>query len=147
MLRPPPRDASGSKATEETVVQSLRRNPLCLVACFLCLGTRAWAQTGKNPCDLNQDGTVNQIDIVLAVNMVLGVAACTATVQAAGICNVLLVQRVANAASGGMCLTDDSTGHAVSLTWVRSTSPDVSGYNVYRATVSGQYTKINSSLV
>jgi fibronectin type 3 domain-containing protein len=37
--------------------------------------------------------------------------------------------------------------HSVSLTWNASTS-SVSGYNVYRSTVSGgSYTKINSSLV
>ena len=37
--------------------------------------------------------------------------------------------------------------HSVALTWNASTST-VSGYNVYRSTVSGSgYTKINSSLV
>jgi fibronectin type 3 domain-containing protein len=37
--------------------------------------------------------------------------------------------------------------HSVALSWTASTST-VSGYNVYRATVSGgPYTKINSSLV
>jgi hypothetical protein len=40
-----------------------------------------------------------------------------------------------------------SVQHSVALTWAASTS-SVSGYNVYRATVSGgAYTKINSSLV
>jgi Abnormal spindle-like microcephaly-assoc'd, ASPM-SPD-2-Hydin/Protein of unknown function (DUF1573) len=39
------------------------------------------------------------------------------------------------------------TQHSVNLTWTASTST-VSGYNVYRSTVSGSaYTKINSSLV
>jgi fibronectin type 3 domain-containing protein len=34
------------------------------------------------------------------------------------------------------------------LSWTASTSTDVTGYNVYRSTVSGgSYTKVNSSLV
>lgn len=38
--------------------------------------------------------------------------------------------------------------HSVALTWVASTSANITGYNLYRATVSGgPYTKINSSLV
>jgi len=37
--------------------------------------------------------------------------------------------------------------HSVTLTWTASTST-VSGYNVYRSTVSGgPYTKVNSSLI
>jgi fibronectin type 3 domain-containing protein len=37
--------------------------------------------------------------------------------------------------------------HSVSLTWTASTST-VTGYNVYRATVSGgPYTKMNSSVI
>lgn len=38
--------------------------------------------------------------------------------------------------------------HSVSLTWAVSTSPSITGYNVYRGMVSGgPYTKLNSSLV
>ena len=36
--------------------------------------------------------------------------------------------------------------HSVTLTWAASTSPRISGYNVYRASVSGgAYTKLNAS--
>ncbi len=38
--------------------------------------------------------------------------------------------------------------HSVSLSWVASASPSVSGYNIYRgAAAGGPYTKLNSSLV
>jgi fibronectin type 3 domain-containing protein len=38
--------------------------------------------------------------------------------------------------------------YTVSLSWNASTSPNISGYNVYRRTGgSGSYVKINSSLV
>jgi len=40
-----------------------------------------------------------------------------------------------------------TVSHSVTLTWTASTST-VSGYNVYRSTVSGgPYTKLNSTLV
>jgi fibronectin type 3 domain-containing protein len=39
-----------------------------------------------------------------------------------------------------------STSHSVALNWSASTSSGVTGYNVYRSTVSGTpYTRINSS--
>jgi hypothetical protein len=114
------------------------------VACF-----PAEAQNGQGPCDLNQDGSVDQADVSRAVSMTLGLSTCTGTVQAAGVCNVVLVQRVANAAAtGGTCLTDAVTPRTVVLTWVHSTSPNVTGYNVYRAaSPTGQYTKLNASPV
>lgn len=38
--------------------------------------------------------------------------------------------------------------HSVGLAWIASTTPTVTGYNVYRSTVSGtSYTKINSLLI
>jgi fibronectin type 3 domain-containing protein len=37
--------------------------------------------------------------------------------------------------------------HTVTLSWTASTSPNISGYNIYRATDSGgPYSKINTSL-
>ncbi len=43
---------------------------------------------------------------------------------------------------------DGVNSHTVSLTWTASTSPNISGYNVYRGTVSGgPYSKLNSSFV
>ncbi len=59
---------------------------------------------------------------------------------------------VSSATGSPATITLSGTGvapvqHSVALTWIASTST-VSGYNVYRSTVSGSgYTKINSSLV
>jgi len=120
-----------------------------LAAGVLCCSAWAWAQTGMNGCDLNQDGVVNQADVSLAVNMTLGLAPCTATIQSGGVCTVVLVQRVANAAApGGTCLSDAPAGHSVALTWVSSTSSNVTGYNIYRSSAAaGPYTKLNPTLV
>jgi hypothetical protein len=56
-----------------------------------------------NPCDLNSDGVVNSADVTLAIQMSLGQTACTANLNGAGVCNVLTVQRVINAANGQDC--------------------------------------------
>ena len=106
-----------------------------------------WAQV--NACDLNSDGAVNSADEQAAVNMVLGLLPCTANIYGAGVCNVVVVQRVVNAALGGPCLTGTSViPHSVSLNWTSSTSPNVQGYNIYSGTKSGgPYTTINSSIV
>jgi len=101
-------------------------------------------QGALNACDLNSDGTVNQADVDLAVNMSLGSSPCTANILGAGVCNVMVVQRIINASMGGACVTGSS--HSVSLSWVASTST-VAGYAVYRGTASGgPYTRLNSSL-
>jgi fibronectin type 3 domain-containing protein len=62
------------------------------------------------------------------------------------------ISMVSNASGSPATVSLSGTGvvpvqHSVALTWNASTST-VSGYNVYRGTVSGgPYTKINSSLV
>jgi hypothetical protein len=96
-----------------------------------------------NACDLNGNGTVDNDDVQVAIRMALGTTPCTATVMDAGLCNVVLVQRVTNAAHGAQCVT--TPPHKVSLSWTASTSTNVAGYNVYRGTTSGgPYTKLNS---
>jgi hypothetical protein len=116
------------------------------VAIGLLLISPVSAQT-SNACDLNQDNAVNATDVQLIVNMSLGMSPCGANIMGTGVCNVIVVQRVVNAALGGSCLTS-ATSRTVSLNWTASSSPNVSGYNVFRTTVlGGPYTKINSSLV
>ncbi len=106
----------------------------------------AWAQT--NPCDLNLDGSVNVADVQAAINMSLGQAVCTANIYGTGVCNVIVVQRVTNAAMGGTCVTGTTVPHSVSLNWTASTSSNVVGYNMYRGTTSGgPYTKLTPSPV
>ena len=95
-----------------------------------------------NACDLNADGSVNVLDVQLATNMTLGTAPCTANVDGTAVCNIIVVQRVTNAALGGTCTT--GAAHSVSLSWTASTSPNVVGYNVYRGTqANGPYVKLN----
>jgi hypothetical protein len=116
------------------------------LAALLCVSFSARAQS-FSPCDLNQDGVINAADVTAAVNMALGTAPCTANVEGPHICSVITVQRVINASLGQACIT--YSGHAVTLTWVASTSPNVAGYNVYRVTTSGgpYTTRVNSTLV
>ena len=100
-----------------------------------------------NPCDLNGDGVVDIRDVQVATNMVLGKTPCTANVVGAGVCNLVLVQRITTAALTGSCVTTAPT-HSVSLSWTASTSANVRGYNVYRATrTGGPYTKLTSTAV
>lgn len=99
----------------------------------------------SNACDLNADGTVDVLDVQLATNMTLGTSPCSANVAGTNVCNIVVIQRVVNAALGGACLT--GTVHSVSLSWTASTSTVV-GYNVYRGTQSnGPYTKLNPAPV
>lgn len=50
--------------------------------------------------------------------------------------------------SGSTSTPAGSTGHGVTLTWFSSTSPNVSGYNLYRGSApNGPFTKVNSSLL
>jgi hypothetical protein len=117
--------------------------PLALLAVVPQPG---WSQ---NACDLNVDGTVNVVDVQLATNMTLGLIPCTAAINGPGVCNIVVVQRVINTALGATCVVDSGGApHSVALSWTASTSPNVTGYNVYRSTVSGgPYTLVNSALI
>lgn len=117
---------------------------LVTTAVFVSSG---WAQSSA--CDLNQDGTVNVVDVQLATNMALGLAPCTANIYGTGVCNVIVVQRVTNAVLGGACVTGTTaTTHSVTLNWTGSTSSNVVGYNVYRGTTTGgPYAKVTSASI
>ena len=102
---------------------------------------------GIQPCDANNDGSVNVQDVQLAIDMDLGSLACTLNIN--GTCNVVTIQRVINAALGLSCVTGPGvTANSVSLSWTASTSSGVAGYNVYRgATAAGPFAKVNSTVV
>lgn len=121
------------------------------VVSALCLAWlaphRAFAQV--SPCNLNQDTSTNVADVQLSVNMVLGLTPCTANIVAPGVCDIVVVQRVVNAALGGPCITNTiPSPHSVLLTWTPSVSGNLIGNNIYRGTTAGgPYTKLNSSPV
>ena len=56
-----------------------------------------------SPCDLNNDGVVNVLDVQLMVSQALGTTACSNRLDGAATCDVIDVQRVVNAALGGAC--------------------------------------------
>jgi len=59
-----------------------------------------------NLCDLNVDGVVNVLDVVLGVGEVLGMTACgSADLNGDGVCNVIDIQRIINASLGAACQT------------------------------------------
>jgi hypothetical protein len=102
----------------------------------------ATGSTGSfSSCDLNQDSSVNVIDVQLATNMYLGVLPCNPNIS--GGCSASVVQQVQNAALGGTCALGGH--HSVTLNWTLSTTPNVS-YVVYRSAASGgPYTKLAST--
>jgi hypothetical protein len=107
----------------------------------------AWPQ---NACDLNQDGAVNVVDVQLATNMNLGLLPCTANINGPGVCNQTVILRVMDAALGRPCIVDGGgMPRTVALSWTASTSPNVTGYNVYRGAISGgpYPTKVNAALI
>jgi hypothetical protein len=113
----------------------------------LVLGLIQGSAFGQNLCDLNNDNNVNIQDVQLAVSMGLGKTACTALVYKPGVCNIVVVQRIVNAALGKGCIVGSGGGHYVTLTWVASVTPNVS-YKVLRGeSPGGPYAQISSSLV
>jgi fibronectin type 3 domain-containing protein len=124
----------------------MRTIPLSLFACLCIFASQAFAQNvGLNACDLNKDGSVTNADADLAISMSMGSATCTANIMGYNVCNVAVVQRVVNAITGACAV---GTPHSVTLNWVASTSANVTGYKVYRGTVSGgPYTLVNTSSV
>ena len=121
-----------------------RASQSVLTAGLFFISVSAWGQS--NACDLTNDGKVDGSDVQAAINMSLGLSTCTANIYGTNVCNVVMVQRVINASTGGACLTGTGTvTHSVSLNWNASTSSNVTGYKVYRGTTSaGPYTLLSN---
>jgi hypothetical protein len=129
-------------------VQAMTRNLCAFVTAGVFLfALSASSQTaGVNACDLTKDGVVNNADVDAAVSMSLGPSSgCTANIIGQGVCNVVVVQRVANAITGA-CVVGNP--RSVELNWVASVTPAVVGYRVYRGTASGgPYTELTPTPV
>jgi len=97
--------------------------------------------TTQNSCDLNNDGTVNVVDVQLLANMEINASGfpCSANVGGVLGCSESARQVVIKSALGLGC-------HFVQLNWGASPSSGVVGYNVYRGTTAGGETStpINS---
>jgi hypothetical protein len=112
---------------------------------LLVLPASVWAQV--NACDLVEPfGTINGTDVQAAIDMAFGVRTCPGSLNIAGsgVCNVVVVQRVINAALGKPCSTPLT--HGVTLTWAQSSS--TASYNIYRSTAHGDcnsYPKVGST--
>ncbi|GEM_PF-1434332 len=98
------------------------------------LAGAVWPQT--NSCDINNDGSVNVIDVQLIVNQEINAAGFSCTANVGGVlgCSDSARQVVVKAA-----LSQGGAGcHFVYVTWSPSPSPGVIGYNIYRGTARGQ---------
>ncbi len=67
------------------------------------LAWRLMASATGSPCDLNNDGVVNVLDVQLMVSQAIGTAPCTNKLDGGTSCDVIDVQRVVNAALGEAC--------------------------------------------
>jgi hypothetical protein len=107
------------------------------------------SSTPLNACDLATPyGSIDASDVQAAINMSLGLSPCIANIAGSNVCNVVVVQRVIDAAlPGGTCITGTGTiSHSVSLNWAASTTPNVT-YNVYRSNTSGSYSTPLATLI
>ena len=110
--------------------------------CVLCLFPALQGFAQVNACDLNKDGTVNILDVMLAVKMANGEVPCTANIIGPGICDIVVVYRVIDAALAGVCRSVPVI-HSVSLSWGPSPSVGILGYNIYRGdNPDGPFTRI-----
>jgi len=127
----------------------MRREFWLVLGAGLLVSAQVWGQTPLNACDLAAPfGTIDQNDVNAAIGMAIGTSACTANVMGSSVCNVVVTQRIVNAALGQGCVVGT---HSVVLTWNASTAGTypINGYNVFRAPSSNptQYVQLNTTPV
>ena len=88
-----------------------------------------------SPCDLNQDGVVNVVDVQLTINQALGLSACTLNLDNTGTCDAADVQRIVTAALGGACVSGSEVTNGLVGYWKMDESSgtvahDSSGYGL-----------------
>jgi len=139
-------------------------NPTSLSFGNVTTGTSSATQNVTITNTGNSSVTISQINFgVSGFTMTGGSAPVTLSPSQNLILTVQFSPTIAGPANGSISIVSNATGspaavpvsgtgvapiqHSATLTWSASTST-VSGYNIYRSTVSGSgYTKINSSLV
>jgi len=97
--------AVGAPVTD--ILGSARANPLAIGAYEPNGGggSSGGGDPSGSQCDLNGDGTVNVIDVQIAINQALGITSCgSADLTGSGQCTVVDVQRVIDASLGGACI-------------------------------------------
>jgi hypothetical protein len=102
-----------------------------LLSALVLFSQTGWSQTAS--CDVNNDGVVNVLDVQLITNMEIGATgftSCTANVGGVLGCSDSARQVIVKAALGQGC-------HFITLNWIASTTPSVTGYNIYRGTSPG----------
>ena len=143
---------------------SLSINPASLSFGNVTTGTSSTPQNVTITNTGNSNVSISQITVSGAgYSMTGGSAPVTVSPTQNLVLTVQFSPTAAGSAAGGISIISNASGspatvplsgtgvspvqHSAALTWNASTST-VSGYNVYRSTVSGSsYTKINSSLV
>src|SRR6266566_4938723 len=154
----------GLSGTGIAAILTLGISPTSLSFGSITTGTTSAPQTVTITNTGNSNVTISQINLIGAgYTMTGGGAPVTLSPSQTITLVVQFSPTTAGAVSGSITIVSNATGspatvslsgtgvtpvqHSVTLTWNASTST-VSGYNVYRSTVSGSgYTKLNSSLV
>ncbi|OLC92785.1 MAG: hypothetical protein AUH86_18395 [Acidobacteria bacterium 13_1_40CM_4_58_4] len=157
---PTPVNLSGSGIA---AIYTLGINPTSLSFGSITTGTSSAPQTVTITNTGNANVTISSITLSAEYSMTGGSAPVTLSPLQSLTLSVVFNPTVAGTANGTISIASNATGspaavtlfgtgvtpvqHSVALTWNASTST-VSGYNVYRSTVSGSgYVKLNSSLV
>lgn len=91
-------------SSRNTLITLSRSGPGILDVWQGALSSSSTVVKQPSPCDLNGDGIVDNLDVQLAISQAVGTTACgTADLVGDGTCIVVDVQRVVNAAGGGVC--------------------------------------------
>jgi len=153
----------GLSGTAVAATLTLGINPTSLSFGNVTTGTSSAAQSVTITNTGNSSVTISQINLSADYSMTGGGAPVTLTPSQNLTLSVRFSPTTAVTVNGNISIVSNATGspatvtlsgtgvapvqHSVALTWSASTST-VSGYNVYRSTVSGgPYTKINPALV
>lgn len=96
----------GSPSITVNLPGTFRRVNGSLVTSITLAPTQGAILSALSPCDVNQDGVVNNLDVTAAIQQALSSASCnSADIDRDGRCTAIDVQRVINAALGAACVS------------------------------------------